>query len=164
MLLRWIGGKFARTTTIVLASVVAIAATIAMGPDNAEARKRYPLHFHAGKKRLKAQYVRHGGRRYVARPAAGDRSGNPRFSAIVVDVKAGKVLYDASPDGLRHPASVTKVMTLYLLFEQLQAGHIKLDSELPVSAHAAAQAPTKLGLRPGSTLRVDDAIKGIVNR
>src|SRR6185436_19992711 len=89
---------------------------------------------------------------------------NPRFSAIVVDVKAGKVLYDASPDGLRHPASVTKVMTLYLLFEQLQAGHIKLDSELPVSAHAAAQAPTKLGLRPGSTLRVDDAIKGIVTR
>jgi D-alanyl-D-alanine carboxypeptidase len=63
---------------------------------------------------------------------------------------------------LRHPASVTKVMTLYLLFEQLERGRLTLDSEIPISAHAAAQAPSKLGLRPGSTIRVEDAIKVVV--
>jgi D-alanyl-D-alanine carboxypeptidase len=64
----------------------------------------------------------------------------------------------------RHPASVTKVMTLYLLFEQLEKGKLTLDSEIPISAHAAAQAPSKLGLRPGSTIRVEDAIKVIVTK
>ena len=80
---------------------------------------------------------------------ADDASGNPLFSAVVVDVKGGKVIYRGSADGLRHPASITKVMTLYMLFEQLDAGRLTLVSPLPVSAHAAAQAPTKLGLRAG---------------
>ncbi|MDQ0504792.1 D-alanyl-D-alanine carboxypeptidase [Xanthobacter agilis] len=85
-------------------------------------------------------------------------------SAIVVDANTGRVLYEDDADALRHPASVTKVMTLYLLFEQIEAGRLKLSSDLPVSAKAAAQSPTKLGLRPGSTLEVEDAIKGIVTR
>jgi D-alanyl-D-alanine carboxypeptidase len=67
-------------------------------------------------------------------------------------------------DAPRHPASVTKVMTLYLLFEQLEKGRFTLDSEIPISAHAAAQAPSKLGLRPGQTIRVEDAIKAIVTK
>lgn len=95
---------------------------------------------------------------------ASDMVNNPLYSAIVVDVKTGRTLYEASPDGLRHPASITKVMTLYLLFEQLQAGRISLSTPLPVSAHAAAQSPTKLGLRPGETITVEDAIKGVVTR
>src|SRR6202011_1325508 len=64
----------------------------------------------------------------------------------------------------RHPASLTKIMTLYLLFEQLEAGKLKLDSQLKVSREAAGQMPTKLGLKVGSTLQVEDAIKGIVTR
>ena len=55
-------------------------------------------------------------------------------------------------------------MTLYLLFEQLESGKLKLDSEMEVSEHASEQAPTKLGLRPGQTLKVEDAIKGLVTR
>jgi D-alanyl-D-alanine carboxypeptidase len=89
---------------------------------------------------------------------------NPKFSSIIVDGNSGSILEANSPDGLRHPASLTKVMTLYLLFERLEAGKISLDTEMPVSEHASDQDPTKLGLRPGSTLRVEDAIKGIVTR
>ena len=68
------------------------------------------------------------------------------------------------PTRIRHPASLTKIMTLYLLFERLEAGKMKLDTEMEVSEHASEQAPTKLGLRPGQTIRVEDAIKGLVTR
>ena len=95
-------------------------------------------------------------------------SGGPSHSApyadIVVDANSGTVLHSTNPDAQRHPASLTKIMTLYLLFEQLEAGKLKLDSPLPVSKEAAAQMPTKLGLKPGSTLAVEDAIKGMVTR
>ena len=93
--------------------------------------------------------------------SAGDE---PRYSDIVVDGNTGAVLHASEPDALRHPASLTKIMTLYLLFEQLEAGKLKLDSWLEVSEHAAVQSPTKLGLRDGQTIRVEDAIKGIVTR
>jgi D-alanyl-D-alanine carboxypeptidase len=83
---------------------------------------------------------------------------------MVVDAKTGKVLYSENPDALRHPASITKVMTLYLLFEQLQRGKMTLDTELTVSAYAARQAPSKLGLNPGDTIRVEDAIKAVVTK
>ncbi len=86
------------------------------------------------------------------------------FAAIVVDGNSGQTLYARNEDEPRHPASITKVMTLYLLFEQLERGGLSLDSPLRVSAHAAAQKPTKLGLRPGETIRVDDAIKAVVTR
>ncbi|MFG1464821.1 serine hydrolase [Xanthobacter sp. DSM 24535] len=85
-------------------------------------------------------------------------------AAIIVDGNTGKVLYEDNADALRHPASITKVMTLYLLFEQIEAGRLKLDSEMVVSARAAGQSPTKLNLRPGTTISVEDAIKGIVTR
>ena len=87
-----------------------------------------------------------------------------RYAAIVVDGNSGAVIHAANPDALRHPASLTKIMTLYLLFERLESGKIKLDSELKVSDHASDQSPTKLGLREGSTIQVEDAIKGIVTR
>jgi len=72
------------------------------------------------------------------------------------------MLYARDENEPRHPASITKVMTLYLLFEQLEKGRLRLDSRLPISAHAAKQAPTKLGLDPGDTISVEDAIKAIV--
>jgi len=86
------------------------------------------------------------------------------YAAIVVDGNSGAVLHSSNPDAQRHPASLTKIMTLYLLFEQLEAGKLKLDSQLKVSEHAASQSPTKLGLRAGSTIAVEDAIKGIITR
>ncbi|HZZ81575.1 MAG TPA: D-alanyl-D-alanine carboxypeptidase family protein, partial [Gemmataceae bacterium] len=89
---------------------------------------------------------------------------SPPTASIVVDGNTGAVLEESNPDALRHPASLTKVMTLYLLFERLDAGKIRLDSELTVSEHAASQSPTKLGLKPGQTISVEDAIKGIVTR
>jgi D-alanyl-D-alanine carboxypeptidase len=89
---------------------------------------------------------------------------SPAFSSIIVDGNSGATLSANNPDASRHPASLTKIMTLYLLFERLDAGKMKLDTEMDVSAHASEQAPTKLGLRPGQTIRVEDAIKGLVTR
>ena len=89
---------------------------------------------------------------------------SPPFSAIVVDANSGAVLHATSADALRHPASLTKIMTLYLLFEQLEAGKLKLDTPLKVSKRAADQAPTKLDLEEGQTIKVEDAIKGMVTR
>ena len=96
------------------------------------------------------------------RPAGGGYS--PPYAAIVVDANSGEVLHAANADALRHPASLTKMMTLYLLFEQLEAGKLKLDSEMEVSAYAASQSPSKLGLRPGSSIEVEDAIKALVTK
>ncbi len=89
---------------------------------------------------------------------------SPQFSSIVVDGNSGAVLSSNNPDGIRRPASLTKIMTLYLLFERLDAGKMKLDTEMEVSEFASEQAPTKLGLKPGQTLKVEDAIKGLVTR
>ena len=89
---------------------------------------------------------------------------SPPRASIVVDGNSGAVLQASNPDALRHPASLTKIMTLYLLFERLEAGKIKLDSQLKISEHASEQAPTKLGLKPGQTIAVEDAIKAIVTK
>src|SRR6476646_1738912 len=89
---------------------------------------------------------------------------SPQFSSIIVDGNSGAVLSSNNPDGIRRPASLTKIMTLYLLFERLESGKMKLDTEMDVSEFASEQAPTKLGLRPGQTIKVEDAIKGLVTR
>jgi D-alanyl-D-alanine carboxypeptidase len=110
-----------------------------------------------------ARHHRH--RSHVAHHHSEEReSYSPQFSSIIVDANSGATLESNSPDGVRHPASLTKVMTLYLLFERLESGKITIDTEMPVSEHAAEQDPTKLGLRPGQTLRVEDAIKGVVTK
>lgn len=108
--------------------------------------------------------ARHRHRHDVARHHEERDSYSPQFSSIIVDANSGATLESNSPDGIRHPASLTKVMTLYLLFERLESGKMTLDTEMPVSEHASDQDPTKLGLRPGSTLRVEDAIKGVVTK
>jgi D-alanyl-D-alanine carboxypeptidase len=89
---------------------------------------------------------------------------SPPYAAMVVDAKTGRVMHAENEDALRHPASVTKVMTLYLLFEQLERGKVALDTPLAVSAHASMQAPSKLNLRPGATIAVEDAIKALVTK
>jgi D-alanyl-D-alanine carboxypeptidase len=89
---------------------------------------------------------------------------SPPYASIVVDAKTGKVLEAVNADASRFPASITKVMTLYLLFEALEDKRVNLSTDLRVSAKAAAQAPSKLGLRPGETIDVEDAIKAIVTK
>jgi D-alanyl-D-alanine carboxypeptidase len=124
-----------------LAGFTAFAILAASLGDAAEARSRRHRTEHAGNARYQ-----------------------PPYAAIVVDANSGRVLHAANPDNLRHPASITKIMTLYLLFEQLEAGKLKLDSRLTASAHAAAQEPSKLGLEPGQTIATEDAIKAVVTK
>jgi D-alanyl-D-alanine carboxypeptidase len=88
----------------------------------------------------------------------------PPAAAMVIDAYTGKVLYAENADKPRFPASVTKVMTLYLLFEALRDGDMRLDTQLKVSASAAAQAPSKLGLEPGSTIAAQDAMYALVTK
>jgi D-alanyl-D-alanine carboxypeptidase len=93
-----------------------------------------------------------------------EESYDPAYASIVVDANSGAVMQSSNADAERHPASLTKVMTLYLLFERLQAGKIKLDSQMTVSEHAAAQAPSKLALKPGESIDVGTAIRAIVTK
>jgi D-alanyl-D-alanine carboxypeptidase len=125
--------------------LVALTAA-AITTDSAQARRYYRHH---------VSHARHHD--------SGD-SYSPRYSAIIVDGNSGTTLTATDPDGIRHPASLTKIMTLYLLFERLDSGKMKLDTEMSVSEHAADQDPTKLDLRPGSTIKVEDAIKGLITR
>jgi D-alanyl-D-alanine carboxypeptidase len=89
---------------------------------------------------------------------------NERYAGIVWDITSGKVLYSDAADERRYPASLTKMMTLYVLFENLEKGRVTLKTPLKVSPHAAAQVPTKLGLKAGETIPVEAAIKALVTR
>ncbi|HEX4027313.1 MAG TPA: serine hydrolase [Rhizomicrobium sp.] len=85
-------------------------------------------------------------------------------AALIVDGATGKVLYARNETAERHPASLTKMMTLYLLFDALKSGKVTMQTPMPVSWHASVQHPTKLNLRPGQTIDVDTAIRAIVIR
>ncbi len=86
------------------------------------------------------------------------------YSAMVVDGNSGKILYSRQGDALRFPASLTKIMTLYLLFDYLEAGKFHPNSKLTVTKYASRQAPSKLGLKPGQTIKVRDAIRALVTK
>ncbi len=135
-------GLFSKLLTIGL-SAAFLAGTI----EPADARQRYKRHSRSYHK------VRH----YTG-------SYNPPHANIVYDVNSGKTLTSTNADAPREPASITKVMTLYMLFEQLEKGRMRLDTSLRISAHAANMPPSKLGLRAGSTIEVEDAIKALVTR
>ncbi|WP_428390638.1 D-alanyl-D-alanine carboxypeptidase family protein [Lichenicoccus sp.] len=87
-----------------------------------------------------------------------------RVSSFVVDANNGRVLQDYNPDLRRYPASLTKLMTLYLAFRALHQGRIALDQAVPVSAHAASMEPSKLGLVPGTYMTVQQAILALVTK
>lgn len=96
-------------------------------------------------------------------PTVAEAATAPRkYAGIVVDAKSGKVLYEQAADAPRYPASVTKVMTLYIVFQELAAGNLSLNTKMTVSRHAASAVPTKLGLGAGRTITVEDAIKALV--
>jgi len=94
----------------------------------------------------------------------GDAFAKPAFSAIAVDAATGSVVYERDIDAPRYPASLTKVMTLYLLFEDMRAGKVSVSSQFTISAHAAAQQPSKLGLKVGRSISVRDAIGALVTK
>ena len=96
--------------------------------------------------------------------AASPASANPKYAAYVVDVKSGKVLFSRNGNALRYPASLTKMMTLYMVFDRLENGSLTLNSRLKVSRYAAGRPPSKLGLRAGSSIRVRDAILALVTK
>jgi D-alanyl-D-alanine carboxypeptidase len=142
-------------TARTLVSTLALAFAGASFSTPAQARHHHHHHAHTG---------RHA--HFAARHGRGPRetAAVSTNAAIVVDGATGRELFGVDENALRHPASITKVMTLYLLFEQMEKGRIHLSDEIPVSEHAAAQAPSKLGLRAGSSIRVEDAIKSIVTK
>ena len=84
--------------------------------------------------------------------------------SIVIDVETGRVLSEMNADAITYPASLTKMMTLYLTFEALNSGRLRLDQYLPVSTEAASKSPTKLHLVPGDSVQVHDLILGIVTK
>jgi D-alanyl-D-alanine carboxypeptidase len=90
--------------------------------------------------------------------------GSDRYSSIIVDAATGNVLEAANPDAPRHPASLAKLMTLYLVFEALRDRRITLDEPVPVSPHTASMEPSKLGLVPGMRITVEEAILGLVTK
>src|SRR5215216_535606 len=145
-------GKFMLRTTLASSRVLRVCAlglatitsAIIFTTDTADAR-RYRRHVRHHNHEVRQSY-------------------SPSFSSIIVDGNSGATLQANNPDASRHPASLTKIMTLYLLFERLDAGTMKLDTEMEVSGRASEQAPTKLGLKPGQTIKVEDAIKGLVTR
>jgi D-alanyl-D-alanine carboxypeptidase len=166
-------GRLARIATAALISASTLCLVSAQAQAHHYSRHRHYAHathqahyshyaraLHYGRS---AHYARRASPRY-APVAEGAVPSSPAFSAIVVDVNSGRTLYSADENGLRHPASITKVMTLYLLFEKLDSGAMTLRTPIPISAHAAGQEPSKLGLAPGDSISVDDAIKAVVTR
>src|ERR1051326_2837720 len=132
--------------------LVAAVGVLTVAPDTADAR-RYRRQAAAPQQKVshRVHAVRESGY-------------SPPFASIVVDANTGQTIQEKSADSLRHPASLTKIMTLYLLFERLDAGKMKLSTMMPVSEHAAEQSPTKLNLKAGQNIEVEDAIRGLVTR
>ncbi|MBV8442471.1 MAG: D-alanyl-D-alanine carboxypeptidase, partial [Hyphomicrobiales bacterium] len=129
-------GRLARFAAGALTAVSAFA--FADAPAEAHHYRHYAHYAHY---RHVAHYAApHSRHSPAAVPAS------PVFSAIVVDANSGRTLWSVAEDAPRHPASITKVMTLYLLFEQLDKGAMTLQTQIPVSEHAAAQEPSKLGV------------------
>ena len=97
------------------------------------------------------------------RPATA-QIGSARYASLVMDAASGQVLSAANADEPRYPASLTKMMTIYMLFEALRDRRVTLDELVPVSQHAAAMSPSKLGLLPGTAITVEQALLGLVTK
>jgi D-alanyl-D-alanine carboxypeptidase len=108
---------------------------------------------------IDADAAHHHGRQHHLAAAPGVPS-----ESILIDADSGRVMSQCNPDELTYPASLTKMMTLYLAFEAMRSGHLRLDQTFPVSSLAASQPPTKLGLTPGERVSVHDLILGMITR
>lgn len=100
----------------------------------------------------------------LAGAAAAPANAATKYAALVMDAESGKILFSRHADARRHPASLTKIMTLYMVFEALETGKLSLNQRIPVSARAAGQQCSCLGLRRGDTIRVKDAILALITK
>lgn len=100
----------------------------------------------------------------IATGSATNAAANAKYAGFVIDAKTGKVLYADRAEEPRYPASLTKMMTLYLIFDALKAGKITMDTRVPVSRNAASEVPSKLGLKPGETITVKQVIYALVTK
>ncbi len=91
-------------------------------------------------------------------------SAKPKYSAIVIDRNTGKTLYSRNADAQRYPASLTKMMTLYIVFDLIESGRLSYKSQLRVTANAARQQPSKLGLKTNSKISLHNAIRALVTK
>src|SRR5690606_16153325 len=96
--------------------------------------------------------------------AGGHAAANSKYAAIVVDANTGKTLFSENAQSRRYPASLTKMMTLYLTFEALSAGRISKSTPIPFSAHASAEPPTKLGVKAGRSITAETVIYSLVTK
>ena len=95
---------------------------------------------------------------------AGSASANSRYAAYVMDARTGQVLFSRNADERRYPASLTKMMTVYMIFEAMNARRISTKTAIPFSKNASAEPPTKLGVKAGGSITVDTAIRALVTR
>ncbi len=130
-----------KTAKIILLLVLA---AISMSATDAEAKSRSRRYSHV--------------KRHRVLPV----DGGALYSDIVIEARTGRILRAVNASNIRHPASLTKMMTLYITFQALETGKIQLDQRFTVSSHAASQSPSKLGLRRGQSIRVRDAILGVI--
>lgn len=101
---------------------------------------------------------------FVMASAHQPASARPAFSAVTVDASTGKIIYSKNIDSKRYPASLTKVMTLYIMFQEIEAGRMSFSTPMKVSKRAAAQQPSKLGLRVGSTITARNAMFALITK
>ena len=87
-----------------------------------------------------------------------------RYAALVVDANSGRTLYEVNAQSARYPASLTKMMTLYMLFEALQQGRVSLATQIPVSANARSRPTTKIGFKAGESIDVQSAIQALATK
>lgn len=97
-------------------------------------------------------------------PPTSKASAAPQYAGIVVDARTGKTLYSSSADATRYPASLTKMMTLYMLFDAMRQGKVSKSTPIRMSKHAASMEPSKLGIRPGGSLSAEQAILALVTK
>jgi len=94
-------------------------------------------------------------------PSSGD---SDKYAALVIDGSTGRTLYSVNAEAQRYPASLTKMMTLYMLFEAMDAGRVTPDTQIPVSAHAASQPPSKMRIRAGDSIDASTAVGALATK
>jgi len=130
-------------------SAITLALMLVPAASPTFARAHHYRHAHPGRARLVAW---------------GSPTDPTKDAALILDGETGRTLYSRNAAAERHPASLTKMMTLYLLFEAMKRGDLNMQSSIAVSQHAAAQRPTNLHLYAGDSIPVETAIKAIVVR
>lgn len=103
-------------------------------------------------------------RNYNNKSQSSTNKDNPKYASLVMDADTGRILSKRYADKKLHPASLTKIMTLLLVFEALDRGEIQKSTRVRISSRAASMVPSKLGLKPGSRIRVEDAIKSLATK